>query len=267
MPLRTGFVSFDRQPFSDSIDVGDELGFDFVEILMDGESRREVIEADQTAIADRLAEADLDALVHLPFPLLIGSPHDHQREGAKDELKECLRTAAAIGAEKAVLHPDAYGWVRVWDQEQIDPIIMDSIAELDKFAEDRGIEICVENLFEGYLTANDFDRLFEQTDASMTFDTGHAAIVGMNDEDMAEFVDEHRERVSHFHLNETRHLDVGYRNKDEHLPLGYGTIDFASILDPLLGTEWSGTLSIELDTPNFEYLSVSKDHLDRILDR
>lgn len=265
MGFDIGFVSFDRQPFTESIAAGGNLGFDYVEVLMDGESRREVLDAEAQAIREQLVANDLDVMVHLPFPLLIGSPHEHQRAGAVEELKHCLRTAADIGAEKAVLHPDAYGWVRVWDQSQLDPIIMNSISELDDYAADRGIEICVENLFEGYLTATDFDRLFEQTDASMTFDTGHAAIVGMDTDDMATFVDRYRDRISHFHLNETRHLDVGYRSKDEHLPLGYGTIDFGTILEPLSEGDWSGTLSIELDTPNFEYLAVSKEHLEGVL--
>ena len=263
--MRTGFVSFDRRPYDESIATAAELGFDYVEIMMDGDSHRDVLEAERESVVEALDAGGVDALVHFPFPMLIGSPHTHQREGAIEEMKRCIDAAAGVGAEKGVMHPDSYGWVRVWDGDEVDPIMVEAVRELDEYAAERGLEVCVENLFQGYLDIYEFDLLFENTDVSMTLDTGHAAIVDMDESEMATFVDEHRDRVSHLHLNDTRHLDVGYRSKDEHLPLGYGTIDFETILEPLL-TDWDGTVSIELDTPNFEYLRASKRRLESILE-
>lgn len=262
--MRTGFVSFDRQPYMESIKIAEELGFDYLELLMDGNSRREVLEAERETVVDALAAADLDILVHLPFPVLIANPHEHQRAGAIREMKRCIEIAGSIGAEKGVIHPDSYGWVRVWDEDDVDVLLVEAIHELNAYAADHGVELCVENLFEGYLDVYGFDLLFENTDVSMTLDTGHAAIVGMDEPEMASFLADRHDRVSHLHLNDTRHLDVGYRSMDEHLPLGYGTIDFETVLEPLRDG-WEGTASIELDTPNFEYLETSQRQLREIL--
>lgn len=265
--MRTGFVSFDRNAYTESIAQADELGFDYVEILLDGDAHRTALPAETDEVVATLDDRGIDVLVHFPYPLLIGSPHPHQREGAVQELKRCIEVAADIGAEKGVVHPDAYGWRRVWDRDELNSVLLPSIRDLDAFAAERGLEVCVENLFGEFrsLDIYDFDAVFSETDASMTFDTGHAAIAGMNEAEMATFLADNRDRVSHLHLNDTRHSDYGYAGQDEHLPLGYGSIDFATILEPLVGSAWNGTLSIELDTADFEYLETSKRRLERIL--
>lgn len=263
--MRTGFVSFDRLSYEDSIAEAADMGFDFVELMMDGDAHRRAIADESEDIHDRLTEADLDLLVHFPYPLLIGSPHEHQRRGAVQELKDCIDVAVAIGAEKGVVHPASYGWLRVWDESELASLVTDSISELDRYGTDRDFEICVENLFRrGALDVNQFEVVLEDTEAALTFDTGHAALAGFDDETMGTFLAEHRDRVSHLHLNDNRHWEEGYQGRDEHLPLGYGALDFETILDPLVGSGWNGTVSIELDTAEFDYLRVSQQHLEQL---
>lgn len=264
--MRTGFVSFDRLSYEDSVSKAAELGFDFLELMMDGDAHRSAIAEETDVIQDRFAGTDLDLLVHFPYPILIGSPHEHQRRGAVQELKACIDVAVEMGAEKGVVHPASYGWLRVWDEAELASHVTDSIRELDGYGTDRDFEICVENLFRrGALDVEQFEVVLEDTEAALTFDTGHAALAGFDEGRMATFLEEHHERVSHLHLNDNRHLDQGYQNQDEHLPLGYGALDFETILDPLVNTDWNGTASIELDTAAFEYLRVSQQHLEQVL--
>lgn len=264
--MRTGFVSFDRLAYEDSIERASEFGFDFLELMLDGDAHRESLANESAAIADRLDELQLDLLVHCPYPLLIGSPHEHQRRGAVEELRRCIEVAVELGAEKGVVHPDTYGWDRVWDESTLAGFVSESVRELVAFADDRGFEICVENHFHrGALDLHQLDGLLETTEASLTFDTGHAALAGLDEAGMAAFLEEHRERVSHLHLNDNRHSDAGYRGEDEHLPLGYGTLDFRTIIEPFTSAPWDGTASIELDTADFEYLRVSQRRLDELL--
>lgn len=265
--MRTGFVSFERRDPKTSIERAGELGFEYVELMLDGAAHRETIERDSEEFTTALERSGVDLLVHLPYPMLIGSPHRHQREGAIRELERCIEVATSIGAEKGVVHPDSYGWPRVWGREDIESILCRSIAQLDEFATECGLEICVENLFGDTrsLDVHQFDVVFSRTDASMTFDTGHAAIAGLDESEMADFLVDHRDRVSHLHLNDTRHFDYGYHGADEHLPIGYGSIEFEQVLAPLLESDWDGTLSIELDTTDYAYLETSKRRLDRII--
>lgn len=265
--MQTGFVSYDRHDYDESIAKADEFGFDFVELMMDGNAHRSVIAADAESIANALDRRDLDAVVHFPYPLLIGSPHPHQREGAVEELKRCIEVATAIGADKGVAHPDTFAWFRVWDDADLLPKLTESVHELVAFADDQDFTLCLENLTGNYgsLDIHQLETVLAETTVSMTLDTGHAAIAGLDEAAMADFLGANAARVSHVHLNDTRHFDYGYRGRDEHLPLGYGSLDFDTILTPMVETGWDGTLSIELDTGDFDYLATSQRHLDELL--
>jgi len=264
--MRTGFVSFDRWPYDESISTAATLGFDFLELMMDGDAHRASLGPKTESIGARLTALELDLLVHFPYPLLIGSPHENQRQGAVEEVKRCIDVAVELGAEKGVIHPTSSGWSRVWDESEMAELVTQSVRELDDYATTRDFEICVENLVRrGALDVNQFEELLEQTKAALTFDTGHAALAGLDEDSMAAFLAENRARVSHLHLNDNRHGDSGYRGQDEHLPLGYGSLDFDTILEPLLSSGWDGTISIELDTATFDYLEVSQEHLEQVL--
>jgi sugar phosphate isomerase/epimerase len=266
MTVELGFVSFVRHPYRESVVQAAERGFDYVEILMDGSADREALASDADWIRSALADGDLDLLVHLPFPLTIASPHRHQREGAVRELEACIETAADLGARKGVLHASPGAWSAVWDPSDFDEGFLESAAELHAFSSERDLELCVENLFDGYLEADDFEFLFEETDLSATLDTGHAAITGVDETEMAALLADRGDRISHVHLNDNRRATDGGRYGDEHLPLGFGNVDFATVLEPVRAGEWSGTLSIELGTPNFDYVGPSRRHVEAQLD-
>ena len=258
--LRTGFVSQTHSgdaALDDWIERGGESGFDFVEVYMDGATTRESL--DPESVADAAGDQGVDVLVHLPFADVdLGTPRDRVRDASIAELEACLRTAAEMGAEKAVIHPSSRADPPEWDRDVVEPRILDAVADLDEFAADEGVTLCAENLPGGYFTLDRFDPLFKATDAAMTFDTGHARVVGYDEDDVAAYLDAHRDRVSHVHINDSRAA------ADEHVPTGSGTIDFATALAPL-ADGWDGTLSLEVYTFDFDYLDVSRRKLHAAL--
>ncbi len=258
MDVRTGFVTQGWMDREQALAWADDNGFDYVEILMDGNDHRHRLASDAGAVRDAAAEAGVDLAVHLPFPTPIGSPHEHVREGALREQEACLDLASDLRAEKAVLHPESGAWGAAWSYEQVRPHVDDAVARLARYGDERGVEVCAENLFDKPYTIHGMDRLLERTPASMTLDTGHARVEGADEEAVAEFLRKHGDRVSHVHLNDTR------RPRDEHLPFGAGTIDFRTEL-AALGREWSGTLSLEVFTGSYDYLAESKERLDDLL--
>lgn len=257
--IRTGYVTQLGMEHRTAIRKAGEFGFDYVEVMMDGATERRRLTENEGDVRSLLDEYDLDLLVHLPFRLDIGSPFEHVREGAVRELEEAIRTAAELGGEKGVVHASSNAWPPAWEGGTIHTHILDSIRRLDEFATEREFEICVENIPDGFFGIHDFESLFEETDASMTLDTGHARIDGFDSAEMATFAGEHADRISHFHLNDTR------MPKDEHLPFGSGTIEFERIFDALKREDWTGTLSIETFTFDYEYIEISKKRLDELL--
>lgn len=258
--VRRGFVTQTGMELEPSIRKADELGFDFVEGMMDGVNHRDALAERADDIRDVADERDVALLVHLPFSLDIGSPHEHVRHGAVEELRTCIETAAGLGVEKAVLHASSEAWSGAWTREEIQDRVLDGIREIDGSAVDHGIEVCVENIPGGFFTTQDLGRVFDETEASVTLDTGHACIDGLDEAAMAGLLEEHGDRISHIHLNDTR----DGMGTDEHLPFGAGHLDFTEILAPVTAG-WTGTLSLEVFTANWDYIRMSKEQLDRLL--
>jgi sugar phosphate isomerase/epimerase len=258
METSIGFVTQQEMALDEALATAERAGFDHVELLLDGSLHRTEL-ADRTEeVRARLTGRGLDALVHLPFPIDLGSPHERQREGGIAELRACLDLAAALDARAAVVHPDGTAWGAAWDDETVRPLVHDSLRRLDEHASERGIELCAENLFDSPHTIADLPDLLAATPVSVTLDTGHARISGYDAADTAAFVREHAGRIGHVHLNDSR------RPADEHLPFGAGTIDFHEILGAF-PADWTGTLSLEVFTDDADYLVESGRRLEATL--
>jgi sugar phosphate isomerase/epimerase len=256
MGIRRGFVTQVGMEYEEAFGRADEFGLDFVELMLDGDHERTRL--DSEAVRESADENDIDLAVHLPFKLDIASPFEHVREGALRELLAAIETAADCGAEKGVVHASTSAWSPAWEHADLHEHLLDSVRELDTFADEHDFEVCVENVPGDFFPSESFPRLFDETGANMTFDTGHARMNGMDSDEMADFLDTHGERVSHLHLNDTR------RPADEHLPFGAGTLDFETILAPLR-QGWTGTLSIETFTLDWNYIETSVERLDALL--
>ncbi|UPV73712.1 sugar phosphate isomerase/epimerase [Halorussus limi] len=256
MDATIGFVTQLGMDYETAFDVAAEADFDFVELLMDGDHERRSLDPD--AVREAAAERDLDLLVHLPFALDVGSAYEHVREGAVRELVAAAETAAEMGALKGVAHANSKAWSPAWDATDLREIVLESVREVDAETPD-GFEVCFENIPRGAFSTGNFQDLFADTDAAMTLDTGHARVDGLDSAATAKFVARHADRISHFHLNDTR------KAQDEHLPFGAGTIDFEQVLGAL-PDDWSGTLSLEVFTLDYGYIGVSKKYLNDVLE-
>ncbi|USZ67819.1 sugar phosphate isomerase/epimerase [Halorussus salilacus] len=260
MSVRTGYVTQTHTgavSWREAVEQGERIGFDFVELYMDGSTERTALDAE--SVAEATDSAGLDLLVHLPFADLdLGTPRDRVREAALDEHRACIDAAASMGAEKAVLHASSHASPPEWTFNDVRPHLLDSVRELDGYAADRDVAVCVENLPSVRFTVHDFETVFAETDAAMTFDTGHARVDGMDAEEMAAFLDDRGDRVSHVHVNDAR------EDRDEHVPTGSGTTDFETALAPLR-EGWDGTVSAEVYTFDFDYLALSARKLSEFL--
>jgi len=257
MNAHNGFVTQQGLDLQEQLAFAAEEGFDYVEILVDGEHRVDRLDAQRERITDALEAGGLDLVVHLPFPTDIGSPYEEIQHGAVETQKRCIETAVDLGAEKGVLHPESSAWEGAWDPEELRPHVDDAVQELVEFGAEDGFEICAENIFGNVYTVETIDGLLAETDASMTLDTGHARITGFDSAATASFVETHADRISHVHLNDTR------GPSDEHLPFGAGSIDFEVIFDAF-PSDWTGTLSLEVATESYDYLRQSKAVLDEL---
>lgn len=257
MTVNIGFVTQLGTPLGDSIRAAGEYDFDYVEILMDGNDHRTRLATDTDEIEDALTETEVGVMVHLPFPVDVGGPHPHVREGGIAELTACIDTAIEIGANKGVVHPATTAWSSAWAHEDLRPGIREALGELQEFAADRGFELCAENIPGKPYSITEFPDLLAAVDVSMTLDTGHAYLSGYDATEMAQFVADHPDRVTHLHLNDNN------GRSDTHLPLGAGAIDFERFFIEL-PPEWEGTASVEVATNDLQYIGESKRRIERV---
>ncbi|WP_280585858.1 sugar phosphate isomerase/epimerase family protein [Halorubrum sp. Boch-26] len=258
MNPRIGFVTSVVSDLERQLRFAGAGDFDYVEVLMDGEHNHERLASQASTIRGVLDEYGLDLAVHLPFPTDIGSPYERVRAGAVETQQTCIDVATDLGAEKGVLHPESSAWTVAWEDATLRDHIDESTAALTAYGAARDFEICAENIFGSPYTVEHIPRLLDETDASMTLDTGHARVTGYDETETAAFVAEHADRISHVHLNDTR------RPADEHLPFGAGNLDFEPIFDAF-PSGWSGTFSLEVGTQSLDYLEESRSQLARYL--
>jgi sugar phosphate isomerase/epimerase len=172
----------------------------------------------------------LELTLHLPFSdMNLAGLNDSIRAEVLRQMKNYL-TLASNYVNLAVVHPGYLSPYGVQVPHQAYMTNLASIRELCDFAADFGILIAVENM-------PDFPKIFgkypdemqEMLDAvgshnvGFTFDVGHANTVGLIDE----FLDQLGDRISHMHI----HDNMG--KKDEHLPIGEGTIDWKHVMEKL----------------------------------
>lgn len=258
MDVRQGFTVEGEADLPTALAFADDHGFDFVELNMDYRFERD--RTDATVIREAVGATDLGLVVHLPYRLDPGSPHAHVREGACRELEAAIDTADRFGVEKAVMHADSRADPRKWDHREIRALLYDSIRRVDAYADDRGIELCVENLKTPFFDASHFPDLFERTDAAGCLDTGHAHVSGQSMDVQSELLAEYGDRISHVHLNESR-MD----ERDEHLPVGLGKLDFGALAAAIRESDWAGTCNHEVYTFDREYVAHGKTAFDRLL--
>lgn len=272
--MKTGFITFETMTYDEFIPTASELGFEYVEIMMPyiapgNELGREYLSTHNEEISSALESAGIDVQVHLPHAIDIAAPSAQIRRAGIAELKDCIKTASELGVDKAVVHPSSSARKRTWDDDIVREWIVESTRELDSYSQAHDVELCMENIPRSRFTIDDFDQFFAETDCSMTLDIGHARISGYDETQIATFLEQHYSRVSHIHINDNKRFIAGNggRPADDHVPTGSGDTDFTRILEPLVETDWPGTLSLEVQTQNLDYIAVSKEQFDGMLQK
>ncbi|RQH02649.1 sugar phosphate isomerase/epimerase family protein [Natrarchaeobius oligotrophus] len=258
--VRTGFKALPVADLRTSFERADEYGFDFLEVpLHPLEECREIRRQSDDVVA-AAEETNVDVVAHLPHKprdeVCVGSADDRRRKRALEEVRGAVETASDLGASTAVLHVEAPE-THLADADEA--LLFDVLESLSEFARSNDVELCYENLSRRYPTLDDFPRLLECTTVSLTVDTGHARVNGYTSAEIAAFAADHADRISHVHLNDTRGPE------DEHLPFGAGTIDFDLLLGSLRDAGWSGTLTTEVKTHDFDYIRLGKEKLDELI--
>ena len=228
-----------------------ENGFRFVDLFL--EPDRALPERTDVAELKRLLAGHRLSLVsHTAWYLPFGSPYPELRETAVKIVCGYLPFLQELGAAAVTVHAN---WASgLFDDLECVGFQLFALENLVREASRYGIRVLFEPMDTPRDTLENLGRILAALpDLRVHIDMGHAHVRGIPPE---AFFRSFPAKVAHIHV----HDNLG--REDLHLPIGAGTIPWGEYI-PQIRRAYDGTLSLEIFSPDREYLLISKRKLER----
>ena len=198
----------------------------------------EAFEAEQTSTA--LRNAGVSSLTfHAPFhDLWLGAGDEEARRLAVRRLKQVISLAPLFKPAGIVVHGGYYGWLFDFKPDKWLESAKRSFDELVKAAEIADTRLFVENVFD-----DEPSHLLRLRDAvgsrrlGFCFDPGHAALFSRTP--LHQWAEALGENIMLMHAHDNR------GQRDDHLPIGEGTLNYRGVLLAALDAGARPILTIE----------------------
>lgn len=207
-------------------------------------------------LADDLAEAGVEVLVHGPFHnLSLGARDEHIRSYSLDALAASLEAARAFHSPQVVFHTGYLPQFPPKTRARWLDTFSQSLEQLLTRAAELGVRLAMENTYEPDLTL--FEEIFERFPLpalGMCLDTSHATCFGRIEP--AAWSRRFADRICHVHCSDNDGRD------DLHLGLGTGVVNFHALLQPLARIGSSAGVTLEVSA---EDAAVLRDYLAHLV--
>ena len=253
-----GAMNFPVKPILEEIEDIAALGFDYLELAMDPPNAHySTVRDDRAKIQSALAAHSMQLVCHLPTFVSIADLTESIRQASLDEMYNSLEVAAELNALKVVLHPGHIGGLASFVMDMALDLGMQSLEAIIAKADRFGLSVCLENMFPRiqsfYEPAHFTDILERFPDLKLTLDSGHANIGSRDEQRIFDFIRQFSHRIGHVHLSD----NLGHR--DDHLPIGKGTINFQKIAEALNACEYDDTITLEIFSEDRRQLQASRN--------
>jgi sugar phosphate isomerase/epimerase len=257
-------MNFPVKPVSQELEDIASLGFDYVELTMDPpQAHYTTIRQNMDSILSFLKTHSMNVICHLPTFVSTADLTDSIREASLQEMFNSLEVAAELGSLKVVLHPGHIGGLAVFVRETVMAYANDSLAAIIGRAEQLGLCVCLENMFpkcRAFFEPADFVEILQRfPKLKLTLDTGHANIGARGSRRTLDFIKQFGPRIGHIHVSDN------FGERDDHIPVGSGTIDFSTITKTLKTCGYDDTTTLEIFSEDRRQLQKSRDLFDQIL--
>lgn len=194
--------------------------------------------------------------IHAPLSdINIASLNESIRKASVKEVKNSIDLASKIDSEVVVVHPGHMAFLARKFPEKIKESSLISLKECSKYAEERGIKLCVENMpdMEGMTckSLEELNDLVHEIGALMTIDVGHAYNTDVSIDEILKY-----DNIGHFHLSDN---DGSF---DNHNAVGSKDIDFKSLFEGLNKKNFEGILVVEVT--NKDEILESLDYINSL---
>jgi sugar phosphate isomerase/epimerase len=263
--MHYGAMNFPVRPLLQEIETVSELGFDYLELTMDApEAHYTKVQEQRDDIARALERCELGLICHLPTFISTADLTESLREASVNEVLKSMEVAATLQPYKVVLHPSYIAGLGLLVPEQTKSYAMKSLETIVERAHQLGLCLCLENMFpkaRWLVEPEDFAEILEKFPTiNLTLDTGHAHIDDRRGKRALDFIQCFPERIGHVHASDN------FGKEDSHLPVGAGTVDFQQIGRALKERGYTDTVTVEVFSPDRDYLRISREKLIALFD-
>ncbi len=177
---------------------------------------------------------------------------DQQR--IRHVMQRSLQINSQLGTHVFVAHPGTFSdggfkqnkvvhrqALQQWGAEKTHQIIVENLRWFGQQAAHYGIRLAIENIYGGrfYSQIDELIQLVEEVDldnVGWCLDVGHANVDGV---DLVQTVHRMKEKLFELHLHDNN------GQKDQHLPAGFGTVDWIAFIQALNDIQYPGPATFE----------------------
>ena len=244
------------QPFKEMTRIIANAKTAYLEIVDEG---LHALDKRRVKILDELASSyGLEYSVHAPFAdINVASPSKPILKAILKRMKKSIINASSLDCKTWVFHPGLKTGVSMFYPREDWKQNLKTIRLLHRFAKDRGVEATLENVPEPFpflmKTVEDFQRFYAEIneDIGLAFDIGHANI----NEQIEDFFEQFPTKIVHIHAHDN------HGENDEHLGVGFGTVDWNKVANLLRIISYDGIIIVE----SIEQLGESVGKLKELL--
>jgi sugar phosphate isomerase/epimerase len=231
--ISVGCPSLSLLPFEEALErvVGK---FDGWEIVAEG---RHLLPAIENELGEAMSSHSLKFTVHAPLSdINIGTLNPGIKREALNQLVEVVEISHRLGIERVTMHPGFLSPITFGRKEMAVEAVRESVEEIERRTGGTDVVKCIENMPRFIITLfsepEEMIDLIDGTSFKLCLDVGHANTTG----NLTAFL-EHWEMFGSVHVHDNR------GKSDEHLPLGGGDIDFATVFRRL--QDYQGDFVVE----------------------
>ncbi|VVC72085.1 Xylose isomerase-like TIM barrel [uncultured archaeon] len=247
-----------RPPAKEIARLGD-LGFDFIDLTSEPPSASsDLLKKKSAEIKDALSTFKLGIVGHTAWYHEFANPYESVRRAHIGEFKASAEVLASLGAKKVGIHPDNMAFAHK-NRGQYIARFTEACVELNKFCKDLGVQLTTETYEERYLNSKELRAILEKADGmGFTLDIGHVNLIRPEGAGIELMANEFKKELVHVHASDND------GKSDLHLPVGAGKIDWAKTVSVLKKAGYDSTITLEVFSPDQDYLSISKKKFEEI---
>lgn len=264
--MKYGNLTDPSRPVLKEIDRIFKTGFDFAEISIEGpEGYPDRLLEQKEAIIDLIQSHGSFATAHMAWWAELASAYENVRQAWIVQVKQAIRAARVLRAQKFNVHSHVRGLYLQHKTACADTLerLTDSLKEIIEFAQDEGIVFMLENSASKRDVAkfDDFNQIIKVVpNIEVHVDIAHAYLHGGLTH-IDQFLRGFKGQIQHLHISDNLGKD------DDHLPLGYGKINFERVVKTLKRIKYDGTITFEIFQKKKEGLSHSLKTFKRLWEK